>query len=219
MMFSLMTTLMYTSSPPPPSFCFSFMIGAHIRAIRGKFQGLSGGLYDHHMLVIEVVSETDIRVIHYTGGVENHEEGGALGFTSATSFSVLGVGRGGEGTGVVAEEVIKVEPEDLKCLELLQYTDDVIPFPPDKSIERARGRLNERNYGVFHNNCECFVNWAVIDKAISYQVVDGTVASVMGAVKGAKETYGNTGGSMMGAIAGGFRGLFQGYQQHREKRQ
>lgn len=172
------------------------------------------------MLVIEVVSETAIRVIHYTGGVENRKEGGeASGFTSATSFSVLGIGRRGEGTGVVAEEVINVKPEDLKCLELLKYTDDVTPFPPDKSIQRARERLNERNYGVFHNNCECFVNWAVIDKAISYQVVDGAVASVMGAAKGAKEMYGSTGGSMMSAIGGGFQGLFQGYQQHREKRQ
>ena len=88
------------------------------------------------MFVIEVVRETAIKVIHYTGGVENREEG-ASGFTSATSFSVLGAGRGGEGTGVVAEEVIKVEPEDLKCLKLLQYTDEVTPFPPDKSIERA----------------------------------------------------------------------------------
>ena len=72
------------------------------------------------MLVIEVVGETAIRVIHYTGGVENRKEGGeASGFTSATSFSVLGIGRRGEGTGVVAEEVINVKPEDLKCLELL----------------------------------------------------------------------------------------------------
>lgn len=171
------------------------------------------------MLVIEVVSETAIRVIHYTGGVENRDKGETSGFTSATSFSVLGIGRGGEGTGVIAEEVINVKPEDLKCLELLQYTDDVTPFPPDKSIQRARERLNERNYGVFHNNCECFVNWAVIDKAISYQVVDGAVASVKGAAKGAKERYDSTGGSMVDAIAGGFQGLFIGYQEHREKRQ
>jgi len=171
------------------------------------------------MLVTEVISTSVIRVIHYTGGAETPDGEGATNFTAAASFStVFGIGAGNEGVGVVAEEIIKVEPEDLKSLELLQYPDDIKTFPAHMSIKRARDRLCEKNYGLFHNNCECFVNWAVTDNAISYQTVDGLVASAKGAAKGAKEMYDGTGGSVLGAIAGGILGIARGYQQHREER-
>ena len=171
------------------------------------------------MLVTEVISTSVIRVIHYTGGAETRDGEGAASFTSATSFStVFGIGAGNEGIGVIAEDTIKVEPDDLNSLELLQYPDDIQPFPSHVAIKRARDRLHEKNYGIFHNNCECFVNWAVTDSAISYQTVDGLVSSAKGAAKGAKEMYDGTGGSVLWAIAGGILGVAHGYQKHREER-
>ena len=104
------------------------------------------------MLVTEVISTSVIRVIHYTGGAETPDGEGAANFTAAASFStVFGIGAGNEGVGVVAEEIIRVEPEDLKSLELLQYPDDIKTFPAHMSIRRARDQYFGCNISIWQN--------------------------------------------------------------------
>eukprot|EP00731_Ephydatia_muelleri_P025809 Em0017g892a len=153
------------------------------------------GIYDHHMLVVEAHSANSFKVIHYTSLFERgpgHEED-EHPHPAASSTSGLGIARNENGEriplGVVAEETLTVTEEDLKSMQVLRYPGEVRVFSVEESITRARSRLNEKDYHLVTNNCECFVNWAITGEAVSYQVVSGTMAALKGAVRHAKETY------------------------------
>lgn len=45
-------------------------------------------------------------------------------------------------------------------------------FSKEQIVERAYNRLNEKNYELFSNNCEHFVNWCIYDVDRSDQVSD-----------------------------------------------
>ncbi len=184
--------------------------GAHIRVVRGRTQELTRGLYDHHMLLTQVISASVVMVIHYTSAVEGANRGQE---DSLSSFSWFG-GNDGE-TGVITEEKIDMKPENL---ELLEYQDGMTRFTGEEAIERARQRLQEKEYGLMSNNCECFVNWALRGEAVSYQAVDGAVASSFGAIAGAMQGYKEE-GTVAGTLLGAMKGLVSGFVDHREKRQ
>ncbi len=171
--------------------------------------GFSRGLYDHHMLVTEVISASALRVIHYAAVTEGTD--GGVG-ASVSSFTSLG---NSKESARIIEEAIDVSPEDL---ELLEYLDGITKFSGEDAIERARQRLHETDYGLFCNNCECLVNWALRDEAVSYQAVHGAVASAQGAVQGAVRAYQQQ-GTVASALYGAMVGIVGGYIDHREKRE
>lgn len=43
-------------------------------------------------------------------------------------------------------------------------------FSGEEIVERAKSRIGEQNYSLFHNNCEHFVNWCRTGRAESRQV-------------------------------------------------
>ena len=110
--------------------------------------------YDHHMLVVSVISDTKLHVIHYDQAEESEEP--PLKFLPKKPPP-----------GVVREAVIEVNPTKIELL---------IPNPIPETLcsveevfARARSRLGERKYNLFTNNCEHFVNWAKAGRAASSQ--------------------------------------------------
>jgi hypothetical protein len=200
--------------------------GDHIRVVRGATETNPHGTYDHHMLVIAVLDDVTLHVIHYTGEVANAAADSAV--TSFSSFGSFGGGedvdcesgegaRGGPGPAAVKEQRVKIQVRTEK-VEVLEYPEqrDLSLFSPDEAIERARGRLGEKEYGVFKNNCECFVNWAVTGIATSNQYESGKWSALFGAAVGAMSGYRKEGFS--GAAKGAVAGAQQSYQHYRENR-
>ena len=201
--------------------------GDHIRVVRGATESNPHGTYDHHMLVVAVLDDVTLHVIHYTGEVAD-----AAGDSAVTSFSSFGMrlgGRGGEdtdceggegargGSAAVMEQKVRIDVR-IEKVEVLDYPEQrgLNLFPPDEAIERARSRLGEKEYGLFKNNCECFVNWAVIGIATSNQYESGKWSTFFGAVVGAVSGYRKEGVS--GAAKGAVVGAQQSYQHYRENR-
>ena len=123
------------------------------------------------MLVVEVISKTRLRVIHYTAGDTNK---GIPDSMQAAGVSSLGVAfSSGSGSAVqavakVIEEEIELDPTTEK-VEVITYTAMTSVYSADKAIERARTKIGEQAYHLFNNNCESFVNWALTGEAQSKQ--------------------------------------------------
>jgi hypothetical protein len=120
------------------------------------------------MLVVEVIDAEHVRVIHYTGSVDKPSDSkpdssaGAIGAVgAAVSSRHYGFAEIVEGT-----VYLKIE-----CVVLLRYPPGVAMYNGREAIERARSRLHEREYCLLSNNCEHFINWAIIDKRESDQIV------------------------------------------------
>ena len=138
------------------------------------------------MMVVEVVSDTELAVIHYTGA-EQLEEGVDLAASSASPSSGFGsfsFSAGGQLTGEVKEEVLEIEPSEIQVLE---YKDAHIDtYSVEESLERARSRVGEKRYSVVLNNCEHFVNWSKTGTAQSHQTQVGGQAILKGVASGWK---------------------------------
>lgn len=94
------------------------------------------------MLVVEVVSKTRIKVIHYR--TADH------------------------GKAVVCEEEITLDPSS-ETVEVITYSGKTDTYSAAKAISRARSKVGEEEYHLFNNNCESMVNWALTGEAISKQ--------------------------------------------------
>ena len=118
----------------------------------------------------------------------------------------------------VREQKIKIDVKAEK-VELLKYPekDDLKLYLPDEAIKRARSRLDEKEYGLFQNNCECFVNWAITGESISNQVESGKWATALGATVGVVSGYWKE-GSFMAAAKGAVSGAKGGFQYYRQNR-
>ena len=171
-------------------------------------------------------------MIHYTGEVADALADYTM--SSFSSFSGALFGRGehtdsasGSTVGATAarnstaatvqEHNVKVKVT-VEKVELLTYPREsgIKLFPPEEAIERARSRLGEKEYGLFKNNCECFVNWAITGMAVSNQSEGGRWATGIGALLGAVAGYKREGFS--GLAIGALAGAHQSYQNFREKR-
>lgn len=140
--------------PSVKVFFVSSVVGDHIR-IRKLF-----GLYYHHMLVMEVIDDSTIRVIHYNGNAEANVADAARFFSSAS----------GMGSGPIAkvqQEVKTFTASELSMLEVLRYPSSFEVF--DDPIERALSREAETDYRLFGNNCESFANWSCIGHNVTPQ--------------------------------------------------
>ena len=205
-------------------YCCSNTSGDHIRVVRGATESNPHGTYDHHMLVIAVIDDVTLHVIHYTGEVAD-----AAADSAVTSFGSFGSFGGGEdvdceggggtrgGSAAVKEQKVRIQVRTEK-VEVLEYPEQrgLSLFPPDEAIKRARSRLGEKEYGLFKNNCECFVNWAVTGIATSNQYESGKWSALLGAAVGAVSGYWKEGFS--GAAKGAVKGAQQSYQNYRENR-
>ena len=118
----------------------------------------------------------------------------------------------------VREQTIKIDVKAQR-FEVLKYParDNLKLYPPDEAIKRARSRLDEKEYGLFQNNCECFVNWAITGESISNQVESGKWATALGATVGALSGYWKE-GSFTAAAKGAMSGAQDGFQHYRENR-
>ena len=143
------------------------------------------------MMVVEVVSDTELAVIHYTGA-EQLEEGVDLAASSASPSSGFGsfsFSAGGQLTGEVKEEVLQIEPSEVQLLEYKDAHKDT--YSVEESLERARSRVGEKRYSVVLNNCEHFVNWSKTGTAQSHQTQVGGQAILKGVASGWKAGKGN----------------------------
>ncbi len=78
-------------------------------------------------------------------------------------------GISGQNNQIIEEPKIITEK-----IEVAVYRDDITMYmySPTKAISRARTRKGEARYNILSNNCETFINWALIGVNISDQVDD-----------------------------------------------
>ena len=125
------------------------------------------------MLVVEVISKTRLRVIHYTAG-DPKKVAGVPDSVQAAGVSSLGVafssgsGSAVQGVAMVIEEVVELDPTT-ETVGIITYSTKTSVYSPDKAIERARTKIGEQAYHLFNNNCESFVNWTLTGEAESKQ--------------------------------------------------
>lgn len=184
------------------------------------------------MLVIAVLDNETLTVIHYTGEVADAMADYALSSFSSLGSALFGSGEnvdhsraestvtssaGGTGSAAVQEHNVKIKV-GVDKVELLEYPKQsgIELYQPEEAIARARSRLGEKEYGLFKNNCECFVNWAITGRAVSNQSDKGKWAAGIGALFGAAAGYKKSGFS--GLAMGAFAGAQQNYQNYRENR-
>lgn len=139
-------------------------VGDHIRRLEG--------VYDHHMLVVQVLDESHLRVIHYTTTddyVDGKSNDSSLVAVASTGTS------SGASAGEVRENIIEVDLAQEK-IEKLEYPPGVAKYTGREAIKRARTRLGETGYSLLFNNCESLVNWAITVKNATNQGDAGVVA-------------------------------------------
>lgn len=121
------------------------------------------GYYSHHMMVVEVIDSSHVRVIHYTGVCEDATKA-AVAEALMTAISSTSSGQ-----SEIIEEKVEINLGNA-TVELLRYAHGVALYTGAEAIKRARSRLNEKQYNLATNNCECFINWAITGKSESGQV-------------------------------------------------
>ena len=89
------------------------------------------------------------------------------------------------------------------------------PFSGPETVRRARSMLYLKDYNLFGNNCEHFVNWCKYDLKVSDQVQKAAFEAVAGGAAGAfaGAVIGSVVpgvGSATGAIVGGAAGFLVG---------
>ena len=114
--------------------------------------------YDHHFLVTEATEE-GLVIIHYAP-------------KTITGMVLL--------RGVA--EIIQESLDFATDREILDFDSGVFlvdaevypKTPSEKSecVNRARRRLGERQYSVFHNNCDCLVSWTLCGCSYSRQAMN-----------------------------------------------
>lgn len=124
------------------------------------------------MLVVEVVDETYLKVIHYTGGEAlNPAAQASVGAKAVASSGICTIAE-------VREEIVEVDPSQDK-VELLGYSAGVALYAGIRAIKRGREKIGEQCYNLFYNNCESFVNWCIADQNVTNQ---GEVAITTGGI-------------------------------------
>lgn len=112
------------------------------------------GVYSHHAVVEEVLSDSKIRVIHFSG--EN------------------------KSNSTVHREEMDCSEDIRKGKMLLHEYDKGESLSPDKVLENARAKLSEGDYNLIRNNCEQFATKCKTGIAESKQVQNvGIIASVV----------------------------------------
>lgn len=114
--------------------------------------------YNHHYMV-ESATTDKIKIIHYA----------PKRISSILLF---------RGVAEIREEMVKIESNN----DTLDFVSGVYVIFKDKyprtgrqkrnCVRKARRRLGERQYSVFHNNCDCYVSWTLIGQSVSPQAME-----------------------------------------------
>ena len=110
-------------------------------------------IFDHHLLVVRVLSDTQALVLHYT----------SPRFHCERPPSVPAI-------GVVAEEVREINSRKYPVSVLTFRDAPNTVYTAEEAFERMRTRLGERRWELFTNNCEHLVNWALTGVTHSSQL-------------------------------------------------
>ncbi len=145
-----------------------------------------------------------IQVIHYTESP--NPEG--------SSHSLASSGSGAKGK--IIEEELEIDPEKDR-VELLTYDEGTAVNSPEEAIKQARSREGEKEYSLTSNNCECFVNLALINESISYQAAEAGDNAVVGGIAAGYASW-NRGDSWYKVLGHIALGAADQVHQGREKR-
>ncbi len=134
-------------------------------------------LYNHHMLVVEVVGYSTLKVIHYTESTEANDIPKAVQATGhAITAAATAMSSGFCMMAKVVEAIVCVHPER-EIIELLEYPEGVAIYTKHRAVRRAKEKRGEQEYNLLFNNCESFANWVITDKRVSEQ---GQTAAAIG---------------------------------------
>ena len=155
---------------------FLFHTGDHVRLVRS--------FYSHHMLLVEVLSKTHIRVIHYTSANPNDRIVAAtpeclqcaLGGLACTGGKNIFV----QGFTMVREEEVALDPIK-ENVQIVTYGDKMPVFSPAEAIRRGRKRIGEQDYHFFNNNCETIIHEILTGKSESWQGDCAKLVTLIGA--------------------------------------
>lgn len=110
-------------------------------------------ILDHHLLVVKVLSDTQVLVLNYTGP--------EISWKWPPTLPVV---------GEVIEEVREIDNPKFPVSVLAFRDPPETLYTAEEAFERARTRLGERRWELFTNNCEHLVNWTLTGVARSSQV-------------------------------------------------
>ncbi|WP_157368585.1 lecithin retinol acyltransferase family protein [Zavarzinella formosa] len=79
---------------------------------------------------------------------------------------------------ISAAEVRRTSLEDFGDLSSLQVREYLSCDNPDTVIQRASGKIGEKGYCLFGNNCEHFATWCKTGESASGQVRDASAAAL-----------------------------------------
>lgn len=124
----------------------------------GEMFRLSGhNVYRHHMIVVEVISRTRLRVIHYSKAAN-------------------------AGRATITKEDIVIDPSN-DVIYRINYDRDE-SYTGQDAIDRALKRADETSYNLLFNNCESFCTWVKVNKNKSSQAETGMGLAAGAAVVG-----------------------------------
>ncbi|XP_062611122.1 uncharacterized protein LOC134272970 [Saccostrea cucullata] len=114
--------------------------------------------YNHHFLVTDA-TENKLTILHYA--------------PKRISMIILL-----KGVAEIIQESVEVTNSD----ETLDFSSGVYHITSDsypkteeeksEAVKRAKRRLGERQYSVFHNNCDSFVSWTLVGNSYSHQAMN-----------------------------------------------
>lgn len=114
--------------------------------------------YNHHFIVTDV-TDNKLTILHYAP-------------KRISNIILL------KGVAEIIQETVAVE-DDEETLDfesgVFLVTADNYPRTPSQKCEavtRAKRRLGERQYSVFHNNCDSFVSWTLSGNSYSHQAMN-----------------------------------------------
>jgi hypothetical protein len=114
--------------------------------------------YNHHFLVTNA-TDHKLTIIHYAP-------------KRISNIILL------KGVAEIIQETVDIE-NDKETLDfesgVFLVTADNYPQAPTqrhKAVKRGKRRLGERQYSVFHNNCDSFVSWTLIGNSFSHQAMN-----------------------------------------------
>ena len=136
------------------------------------------------MLLVEVLSKTHIRVIHYTAANPNNRIVAAT--PECMQCALAGVTCTGgknmfvQGFTMVKEEEVALDPSK-ENVQIVTYGSKLPVFSPAKAIRRGRERIGEQNYHFFNNNCETLLHEIFTGKSESWQGDIAKLVTLIGA--------------------------------------
>ncbi len=78
-------------------------------------------------------------------------------------------------------QIIEEQKTITENIEVAVYQDNITMHSPTNAILRAMTRKGEAQYNIILNNCETFINWALVGENISDQVNGASWKFLLGA--------------------------------------